>query len=75
MKRLSAILASSALLVTMLADAGAACANGHIHVSLGRFAGEAISRPLYWGVEGQGKITTTVRVFDATCDGSTFQVH
>ena len=75
MRRALGTLVSSLLLLGLLADPGVACASGHIQTSLGRFPGEAMSRPLYWGVEGQGSVAMTIRIFDATCDGSTFQVN
>ena len=63
------------LLTGLLADAGAACASGHIETSLGVFPTEAQSRPLYWAVESATTTQFTIRIMDVSCDGSTSQVN
>ena len=75
MRRLLALGAATVVFLGLLADPGVACASGHVQASLGVFPAEAISRPLYWGVENGGHVTFTVRIFDASCDGSTSQVN
>lgn len=65
----------TALFAAVLVDPAVACAGGHIQANLGGFPAEAQSRPMYWGVESQGTVTVTVRIYDAVCDGSTSHVN
>ena len=77
MRRLRAVLPALAVAATLLIGVGPslACASNHINVNLTGFPGEAVTRPLYWVVEGQGPGRFYVRVFGTTCDGTTVDIN
>ena len=79
MRRRLALTLAVAATVPLLADASAACADAHMVVYLDGFPSEAVSRPLYWAVEGTGgpgatNVRFVITLFGGSCDGQAVAV-
>lgn len=55
------------LLAGSLSSVQAACASGHVAVTLGGFPAEAVSSPFYWAAEGDGQIVFVLRALAHDC--------
>lgn len=68
MPRIFRTLPIAAILVTTsLSGVQAACATGHVQVTLGDFPREAVSSPFYVATEGDGQVTFVLRALAHDC--------
>jgi hypothetical protein len=68
MSRILRTLPLAAMLIgASLSGVQAACAGGHVQVTLGDFPREAVSSPFYWASEGDGQVTFILRALAHDC--------